>query len=97
MVMNYHPKMQWYLSLSAWHTHTYEDWLFVLCVTHGVLLLLVFLGAGLPVADEIVQRTVLNERGENKDEADRDEEVHGRHIGDFRQRLSGDGTQRGHG
>lgn len=66
-------------------------------VAHRVLPLLVLLGAGLPVADEVVQRAVLNECGENEDEADRDEEVHGRHVGDLGQRLPGDGTQRGHG
>ena len=65
--------------------------------THRVLPLLVLLGAGLAVADKVVQRAVLNERGEHKDEAHGHKQVHGRHVGHLGQGLPGDGTERGHG
>lgn len=48
-----------------------------------IFLLLVLFGTGLPVADKVVQRAVLDERSKDKDEAHRDEQVHGSDIGDF--------------
>lgn len=99
LVMNFHPKRQHYVSLclSLCLSLSHTLCCIVMWFTHRVLLLFVFLSAGLPVADKIVQRAIFNESGENKDEADRHEEVHGCHIGDLRQRLPGNGAQRGHG
>ena len=65
--------------------------------THRVLPLLVLLGAGLAVADEVVQGAVLDERREHEDEAHGHKQVHGRHVGHLGQGLPGDGTERGHG
>lgn len=62
-----------------------------------IFLLLVLFGAGLPVADKVVQCAVLDERGEDEDEAHGDKQVHGGDVGDFGEGLSGDGTQGGHG
>ena len=65
--------------------------------THRVLPLLVLLGAGLAVADEVVEGAVLDERREHEDEAHGHKQVHGRHVGHLGQGLPGDGTERGHG
>lgn len=64
---------------------------------HRVFLLLVLFGTRLPVADKVVQRAVLYKCGEDKDEADRHKQVHGGHIGNFREGFPGDSTQCGHG
>lgn len=64
---------------------------------HRVFLLLVLFGARLPVADKVVQRTVLYKRGEDEDEADGHEQVHGGHVGNLGQGFPGDGTERSHG
>lgn len=44
-----------------------------------------------------MQHAVLDERGEDEDEAHGHEQVHGRHVGHLGKGLPGDGTQRGHG
>lgn len=44
-----------------------------------------------------MQSAILYECGENKDEADGHEQVHGGHVGDFREGLPGNGAERGHG
>ncbi len=43
-----------------------------------------------------MQSTVLHEGSEGKDEADRDKQVHGSDIGNFRQGLPGDGAESCH-
>lgn len=64
---------------------------------HRVFLLLVLFGARLPVADKVVQGSILYERSKDEDEAHGHKEVHGCHIGDFWKRFPGNSTQRGHG
>lgn len=64
---------------------------------HRVFLLLVFVLARFAVTDEVVQRPVLDQRREHEDEAHGHEEVHGRHVRHFGQRLPGDGAERCHG
>lgn len=44
-----------------------------------------------------MQRAVLYEGGEDKDEADGHEQVHGGHVRHFRKRFSSYGAQCGHG
>lgn len=65
--------------------------------THRVFLFLVFVFARFAVADEVVQRPVLDQCREDEDEAHGHEEVHGRHVRHFGQRLPGDGAERCHG
>lgn len=57
-----------------------------LCVVAGFGLL------GLSVAGKVVQSSVLHEGREGEDEAHRDKQVHGGHIGHFGQGLPGDGA-----
>lgn len=64
---------------------------------HRVFLLLVFVFTRFAVAHEVVQRAVLDQRRKHKDKAHGHEEVHGRHIRHFGQRLPGDGAERRHG
>lgn len=66
----------------------------------GGLVVLCLVGLGLlalPVAGEVVQSAILHQGGEGEDEADRDEQVHGRDVGDLGEGLPGDGAQGGHG
>ena len=65
-------------------------------VTHRVFLLLVLVFAGLPVAHKVVQRAVLYQGGEDKDETHGDKEIHGGYVGHLRQGLPGNGTEGGH-
>lgn len=44
-----------------------------------------------------MQSAILYKCGENEDEADGHEQVHGGHVGDFREGLPCDGAERGHG
>lgn len=45
----------------------------------------------------VVQHGVLDHGGEHEQEADGDEQVHRRHVGDAGERVPGHGAQRGHG
>lgn len=64
---------------------------------HRIFLLLVLFGTGLPVADKVVQSSILYKCSKDKDEADGHKQVHGGDIRNFGKGFPCNGTQRGHG
>lgn len=64
--------------------------------TYRVFLLFVFVLAWFPVADKIMQGAVLHQSREDKDEANRYEEIHCRDVGDLGERLPSNGAEGSH-
>ena len=64
--------------------------------TDRVFLLFVFVLAWFPVADKIMQSAILHQSREDKDEANRYNEIHRCDIGDLGERLPGNGAEGSH-
>lgn len=64
--------------------------------TYRVFLLFVFVLAGFPIADKIVQGPILHQSRKDEDEANRYKKIHCCDIGDLGERFPGNGTEGGH-